>query len=170
MSKAIVVAAGATPATRFHLDISVVGVGVEGGDGEEYETMLDNLVALALGGEPDGSRDGGGWAGVGRVGASVLVFATFTNGHPAPTTTRFWLYALGHFGGLAVRGAAHDDGLMFSGLEDGPEGMYAIAFGSGMGEAHLILVRVCEAGDFPSARLLRLGSDRVLLGRCSDGC
>ena len=106
---------------------------------------------------------------MGGVGASALVFAAFTNGHPAPTTTRFWVYALGHFGGLAARGTAQDDGLMFRGLEDGPEGMYAIAFRSGMGEARLVLACSCGAGDLSSARLLRLGSDRVPLG-CSGGC
>jgi hypothetical protein len=106
---------------------------------------------------------------MGGLAASGTAFVAFTKGHPVPTTTRFWVSALGHLGGIAARGTvAQDDGLMFSGLEEGPEGMYAIAFGSGRGR--LVLARVREAGDFSSALLLRPVTIRVPLGRCCGGC
>lgn len=58
----------------------------------------------------------------------LIALIAFTEGHPVPTTTRFWLSALSALGGLATRGVAQDDGFIFSGLEDGPKGMYAMAF------------------------------------------
>jgi len=109
---------------------------------------------------------------MGGLGMSVTAFTAFTKGHPVPTTTRFlvvWVSVLGALGGLAIRGMAPNDGLMFSGLEHGPEGMYAMAFGSGRSEERLALTWACEAGDFLSARLLRLVSrERGPLGRV--GC
>jgi hypothetical protein len=61
---------------------------------------------------------------------------------------------------------------MFNGLEDGPEDMYAIAFGFGGGEERFPVTWVCEAGDFSSARLLRPATVRGPLCKadcCGDG-
>jgi hypothetical protein len=109
---------------------------------------------------------------MGGLTSWMTEFVAFTKGHPAPTTTRFLDVrdnVLGAVGGVATRGAVLSDGLMFNGLEDGPEGMYAIAFGFGGGKERFPPTWVCETGDFSSARLVRPTTVRGPLGK-ADCC
>lgn len=134
----------------------------------------------------DGGRGTGGITGV--IVAGIAPVDARTNGHLVPTTTRF-LEAfcasdLGPLGGASCEGvltiSGLYDGRIPRGLEEGPEGMYAIDFKSGGGDGRFPLGRagkfrldesvfgkeaVCDTdvdsieadtGDFSNARVLRL--------------